>query len=215
MNPESGRRKTGWKAWSEKEDAHLAELWKTLPLGEVAQLMARSTSSVYNRVQKLGLKRTEEYKAITGCGRIKKGDKPWNAGLKGWQAGGRSKDTQFKLGEKPSNTWRPIGAERTSKDGVLFRKVADTGNKKTDWRAVHVVIWEEDNGPLPPGHIVVFRDKNPDNRNPENLLAVTRAENMRRNSIDRYPPEYRSTALTLGWFRRKLNKLENDNEHPL
>jgi hypothetical protein len=215
MNPESGRRKTGWKAWSDKEDAQLAELWKTLALGDVAQQMERSTSSVYNRVQKLGLKRTEQYKAITGCGRIKKGDKPWNAGLKGWQAGGRAKETQFKLGQKPSNTWRPIGAERISKDGVLFRKVADAGVKKTDWRAAHVLIWEQDNGPLPAGMIVVFRDKNPENLSPDNLLAVTRAENMRRNSIDRYPPEYRSTALTLGWFRRKLNNLEKANEHPL
>ncbi len=215
MNPESGRRKTGWKAWSAAEDELLSEYWKTLPLGDVAQRMGRSTSSVYNRVQKLGLKRTEEYKAITGCGRIKKGSTPWNAGLKGWQAGGRAKETQFKLGQRPSNTWRPVGAERVSKDGVLFRKVADTGDKKIDWRAVHVLIWEEDNGPLPPGMIVVFKDKNPENRSPDNLLALTRAENMRRNSIDRYPPEYRSTALTLGWFRRKLNKLENANEHPL
>jgi len=215
MNPESGRRKTGWKAWSAADDAQLVEYWKTLPLGDVAQRMGRSTSSVYNRVQKLGLKRTEEYKAITGCGRIKKGSEPWNKGKKGWQAGGRAKETQFKLGDRPSNTWRPIGAERTGKGGVLYRKVADTGDKKVDWRAVHVLIWEEGNGPLPPGHIVVFGDKNPDNLSPDNLLAITRAENMRRNSIDRYPPEYRSTALTLGWFRRKLNKLETAHEQPI
>lgn len=215
MNPESGRRKTGWKAWSAADDAQLVEHWKTLPLGEVAQLMARSTSSVYNRVQKLGLKRTEEYKAITGCGRIKKGSEPWNKGKKGWQAGGRAKETQFKLGDRPSNTWRPIGAERTSKDGVLFRKVADTGIKKTDWKAVHVIAWEEEHGPLPDGYIVVFKDKNRENVAPDNLLALTRADNMRRNSIDRYPPEYRSTALTLGWFRRKLNKLETAHEQPI
>lgn len=215
MNPESGRRKTGWKAWSAADDAQLVEHWKTLPLGDVAQRMGRSTSSVYNRVQKLGLKRTEEYKAITGCGRIKKGSEPWNKGKKGWQAGGRAKETQFKLGDRPSNTWRPIGAERTSKDGVLFRKVADTGVKKADWKAVHVIVWEEENGPLPDGYIVVFKDKNRENVAPDNLLALTRADNMRRNSIDRYPPEYRSTALTLGWFRRKLNKLETAHEQPI
>ncbi|MGC5620407.1 HNH endonuclease signature motif containing protein [Enterococcus faecalis] len=215
MNPESGRRKTGWKAWSAADDAQLVEHWKTLPLGDVAQRMGRSTSSVYNRVQKLGLKRTEEYKAITGCGRIKNGSEPWNKGKKGWQAGGRAKETQFKLGDRPSNTWRPIGAERTSKDGVLFRKVADTGIKKTDWKAVHVIAWEEEHGPLPDGYIVVFKDKNRENVAPDNLLALTRADNMRRNSIDRYPPEYRSTALTLGWFRRKLNKLETAHEQSI
>lgn len=215
MNPESGRRKTGWKAWSAADDAQLIEHWKTLPLGDVAQRMSRSTSSVYNRVQKLGLKRTDEYKAITGCGRIKKGSEPWNKGMKGFQAGGRSSETQFKLGDRPSNTWRPIGAERTSKDGVLFRKVADTGIKKADWKAVHVIVWEAENGPLPDGQIVVFKDRNRENLTPDNLIALTRAENMRRNSIDRYPPEYRSTALTLGWFRRKLNKLETAHEQPI
>lgn len=214
MNPLAGRRRTQYRHWTSVEDAQLAELWKTLPLGEVAEHLARSTSSVYSRVQKLGLKRTDEYKAITGCGRFKPGIKTWNKGLKGWQAGGRAKETQFKLGHKPSNTWRPIGAERTSKDGILYRKVADTGVKKADWKAVHQLIWEERNGRLPDGQIVVFVDRNRENLSPDNLIAVTRAENMRRNSIDRYPPEYRSTALTLGWFNRKLNKLETHHAEP-
>lgn len=214
MSPLAGRRRTGYRHWTPAEDAQLAELWKTLPLGEVAAHLARSTSSVYSRVQKLRLKRTDEYKAITGCGRLQKGGTPWNKGLTGWQAGGRAKETQFKLGHKPSNTWRPIGAERTSKDGILYRKAADTGVKKADWKAAHVIAWEELNGPLPAGQIVVFRDRNRENLSPDNLIAVTRAENMRRNSIDRYPPEYRSTALTLGWFNRKLNQLETHHAEP-
>ena len=211
MNKDTGRRRLEYKPWTKAEDATLTELWRTESLNECSRRMGRGTGSIYNRVQKLGLKRTEEYKAITGCGRFKPGQEPWNAGMTGYQAGGRSTETQFKLGDRSSNTWPPVGAERISKDGILYRKVADTGIKKDDWRAVHVVVWEEHNGSLPDNHIVIFKDGNRENFDPENLEAVTRAENMRRNSIDRYGPDYRSAALTLGWFKRKINQLEKDN----
>lgn len=210
MNAAIGRRFTERMKWAPADDAQLAALWQTCSLNACAVAMGRSTGSIYNRVHKLGLKRTEEYKAITGSGQF--GSRPpWNKGLVGYQAGGKSTATQFKQGDKPSNTWQPIGAERTSKDGILYRKVADTGAKSADWKAVHVMVWEERNGALPDGHLVVFRDRNRDNLNPDNLIAVTRAENMRRNSIDRYPPEYRSTAIALGWFNRKLRNMENEN----
>ena len=210
MDTQTGRRRLEYRPWTPQEDAKLRELWLTQSISACSLQMGRGTSSIHNRVQKLGLRRSEEYKAITGCGRF--GNRPpWNAGLKGYQAGGRSKETQFKLGDKPSNSWRPIGAERTTRDGTLMRKVADTGIKSADWRPVHVLIWEHHNGPLPAGLIVVFQDRNRENFEPSNLLAVTRAENMRRNSISRYPEEYRRSAITLGWFNRKLRSIENEN----
>jgi len=213
-SPLAGRRRTEYRHWTPAEDATLAELYATKPITEIAALMGRGTGSIHNRVSKLGLTRPDEFKEITGCGRFKPGHQTWNSGRKGWQAGGRAKDTQFKLGHRPSNTWRPIGAERTDKGGILYRKVADTGNKRTDWRPVHVMLWEEHNGAVPTGHFLVFKDRTPANISIDNLELVTRAENMRRNSIDRYPPEYRQAAITLGWFKRKLNKLEQHHEQP-
>ena len=208
----TGRRETsGYRWWTKQEDQQLRDLYPTHKLADIAEMMGRSISSVANRRTKLGLKRTPEQDAAIGDGRFKPGHKqPWNKGKKGWHAGGRSKETQFKKGHKPSNTWRPVGAERVSKDDLLYRKVSDTGVKNDDWKAVHVLVWEQENGPLPDGHIVIFKDKNRRNFDPDNLEAVTRAENMRRNSIDRYPPEYRQAAITLGWFKRKLNQLENE-----
>lgn len=207
----TGRRETsGYKWWTKQEDQQLRNLYPTTKLADIARIMGRSTSSVANRRTKLGLKRTPEQQALIGDGRFKPGQTSWNKGKKGWKAGGRSKETQFKKGHKPSNTWRPVGAERVSKDGILYRKVSDTGDKKTDWKAVHVLIWEEINGPLPDGHIVVFKDKDRRNFEADNLEALSRSEHMKRNSIDRYPPEYRKAAITLGWFKRKLNKLENE-----
>jgi hypothetical protein len=206
---DQGRRLTKPKKWTRGEDAQLADLYAHHKLADIAQIMGRNISSIANRRQKLGLTRTPEQQARIGDGKFKPGAKTWNAGKTGWQAGGRSKETQFKKGEKPSNTWRPLGAERLSKDGILYRKVADTGVKKTDWKAVHMLVWEKHNGPLPGGLIVVLIYRNRENFAPGNLEAVTRAENMKRNSIDRYPPEYRRSAITLGWFKRKLNKIED------
>jgi len=76
------------------------------------------------------------------------------------------------------------------------------------------MLWEEHNGAVPTGHFLVFKDRTPANISIDNLELVTRAENMRRNSIDRYPPEYRQATITLGWFKRKLNKLEQHHEQP-
>ena len=211
MTANVGRRTIeNYRWWTAADDAQLTELYGTHKLKDIAEIMGRSVSSVANRRVKLGLKRTPEQQARIGDGQFKPGQRPWNAGEKGWQAGGRSAETRFKKGEKPSNTWRPIGAERVTKDGILLRKVSDTGVKKTDWRPVHVLIWEAENGPVPEGHIVIFKDRDQRNLSPDNLEAITRAENMRRNSIDRYPPEYRQAAITLGWFKRRINKVEQE-----
>lgn len=199
------------RKWSNREDDLLAELWKTKSLGDCAEALNRSTGSVYNRVQKLGLKRTDEYKAIHGQGRFHKDQKPWNAGMKGYNPGGRTKETQFKRGHG-SNTVRPIGSERLGKGGILYRKVSNTGVKKADWRPLHTYLWEQDNGQVPDGHIVMFKDKNRSNFDKENLILVSRRKNMMDNSIGRYGEEYRKTAITLGWFKRKINNIEQKGE---
>lgn len=222
MNESKQRKTAAPRKWTKAESDLLRELWRYEPIGNISEVMQRTTSSIYQRVNLLGLKRDPSYLHISESGRFKagqkpnrssfsKGSSPWNKGKKGWQAGGRSKETQFKLGDRPSNTWRPVGAERTCKDGHLWRKVSDTGNKTQDWKPVRVIVWEEKNGPVPFGHIIVLKDKDKSNLEPSNLMALTRAENMRRNSIDRYPGEYRKTAITLGWFKRKINKLEKEH----
>jgi len=202
----AGRRRTEYRWWTPEEDALLTQIYADHKLEDIAAKMGRGISSVANRRQKLGLKRTPEQQARIGNGQFKKGHKTWNKGKSHRPEGSRA--TQFKPGDKPSNTWRPIGAERMTKDGVVIRKVSDTGHKWKDWRPVQVIEWERYNGPLPDGHIVVFKDRDRTNLAPDNLEAITRAENMRRNSIDRYPPEYRQAAITLGWFKRKLNRIE-------
>jgi hypothetical protein len=69
----------------------------------------------------------------------------------------------------------PVGFERESKDGYLVIKVAEEATvpmSKDNWRLKHVWLWEQDNGPLPEGHMVMFADGDRRNFAKDNLVAV-------------------------------------------
>lgn len=44
------------------------------------------------------------------------------------------------------------------------------------WRLKHVVIWEEANGKVPEGHVLIFADQNPMNVTLDNLILVSRRQ---------------------------------------
>lgn len=104
-------------------------------------------------------------------GQFAKGAAPWNAGLKGYDPGGRSALTRFKKGDVPVNH-RPVGSERVTVDGYIEIKVAEPAS----WDLKHRVVWEREHGPIPPSHVIWFYDNDPTNCEPENLMLVTRAE---------------------------------------
>lgn len=136
----------------------------------------------------------------TGC--FQKGIVPFNAGTKGVMSSNR---TSFKKGNKPHN-WRPIGFERVSRDGYLQRKVTDTGCTKDDFVEVHRLVWEENNGPIPAGHIVIFIDGDKMNVEPENLELVSRAVHATRCKYDyySYPRELRPQLEAMIALRKAI-----------
>jgi hypothetical protein len=107
------------------------------------------------------------------AGYFQKGHIPANKGLKG--AGGW-KPTQFKKGHMPVN-YRPVGSERVNVDDYVEIKVADP---KT-WVGKHTLIWEEYNGLVPKGYVVIFGDGNRRNFDINNLLLVSRIQLVRLN----------------------------------
>lgn len=121
----------------------------------------------------------KRYKIQTGrTGQFPKGLTPWNKGMKGLSFPGMEA-TQFKPGNVP-HTWVPIGSERITKDGYIQVKIQD-GKKQKNWRGKHILVWEEANGPLPPGHAIIFGDGNKRNFDLGNLLLVSRAQLVRMN----------------------------------
>jgi len=110
--------------------------------------------------------------------RFPKGHVPHNKGKKGISYPG-TEVTQFKKGNRPHN-WVPIGSERITKNGYIQVKIQE-GKFQRNWKGKHILIWEEANGPLPEGHVIIFGDGNNRNFNLDNLLLVSRKQLVRMN----------------------------------
>ena len=212
--------KTG-RWWTEAESAEFTRLYPNMDTPSLAEHFGRSIDAIYSHAFLLNLHKSTECKArvqartnlnLSENGRahrIQPGNVPWNKGKKGWCGEGCDK-TQFKKGQIPPN-WKPLGFERISKDGYLERKVTDLQGVK-NYRAAHLILWESVNGPLPPGHAVIFKDGNKQNITLDNLLLVTRAELMLRNTRHRLPPELNAVIQLRGVLNRIINKKKRETD---
>jgi hypothetical protein len=174
---------------------------------ELAEKYGISVKKIHNIVNNRQVKKTPEHiekmlqmtnNNLLESGKVhrfQKGQTSWNKG-KYMRV---SEKTEFKMGHMPHN-YRPVGSERVTKDGYLERKIADP---KT-WKGVHLILWEEVNGPIPARHKVIFVDNNKQNVVIDNLLLVTFEEAMRRNSIHRYPKEIVKTIKTISKLKKTI-----------
>lgn len=204
-----------------EEDTIIRALFPVNATWEVAKLIDRTAAQVWNRARRLGVKKSPEYlasKAYRFNGseqrskvhRFPKGHVPANKGLRrpGFSPG-RMAQTQFKKGHRSGRAvklYQPIGTERISKDGYRERKVNDDMPLQSRWVAVHRIVWEAANGPVPDGHCLAFRDGNKKHIELSNLELITRAERMRRNTIHNLPESLKSTVRALGYLRRRINR---------
>lgn len=206
--------------WSEDDIAWLIALWSDVKSALVAEALGRRLAQCYGMANKLGLKKSAEYLAGPDACRLRRSDnpgiafrfkpgtKPWNTGMKGWKAGGRSAETRFGKGHRGGRAlavYQPIGAERLSKEGYLQRKVNDDFPLQRRWKAVHVLLWEQQRGPVPRGHKVCFVNGDKRDIRIENLALISDADNMRRNSLHNQPREIRQIMQLRGALNRKIN----------
>lgn len=210
--------------WTADEDAKIRALYPDMPTVKVAAAIGRTLSSTYQRAKTLRIAKSAAYLASPAAGRtngrqgmgtrFKKGHAPANKGVRGrrgW-APGRMKEGQFKKGERRGVAAKPIGTERVSRDGYLERKVNNDLPLQRRWRAVHLLVWESANGPLPKGHAIAFINGNKADIRLENLQLVTRAELMRRNTLHRYPKEIARAIQLVGALNRKINRRTREEQ---
>ncbi|HIG0358899.1 MAG: HNH endonuclease signature motif containing protein [Clostridium sp.] len=135
-------------------------------------------------------------------GQFKKGQEPWNKGIKGLYAKGCEK-TWFKKGSTPINH-RPVGSERITVDGYTEIKVEEP-NK---WRLKQQLIWEKYNGPVPKGYVVIFGDGDQHNFNPDNLILVSRQQLLilNRNKLIQKDADLTRTAIIIADLYRKISQ---------
>lgn len=125
-------------------------------------------------------------------GRFKKGQVPHNKG-KHTPTVGRMAQTQYKKGNLPHNT-KPIGYERITKDGYIEVKTEMRPSPgKKNFIAKHRLVWEKVNGPVPKGYNIQFLDGNKMNCNIDNLVLVSKAENL---EMTRQKLRYSNAELT-------------------
>lgn len=198
---------------------------------DVAAWLGRSAPAVYNLAFNLRLRKSRAYMAADAqvrgersyadprmhVGRFQPGLTPWNKGLRGWDAGGRSHRTRFRKGHTPQ-TWLPVGSTAVDDDGYVRLKVADTGRRPTDWQMVHRAVWEAAHGPVPAGKVIVFKPgrKTTDiARITEDALeCIDRAELARRNHPRTRDPELGRLIQLKGAINRQVNRIAREaKEH--
>lgn len=214
-SPKSGRLRKGvahsGKAWTRAEKRTLRTHYPDKKASELARLLDRPEGQIHAAAQRFGLKKSAEFLASERSGRLvkgradvgaatrfRKGNVPWTKGKKGLHFGPQ---TEFKKGIVAHNRM-PVGTIVMATIGYLKVKV---GEPRT-WRWVHRLVWEEMNGPIPKGMMLIFKDGNRENVEPENLKLITKQEHMARYTIANYPPELRSATNLLGRLKRKIEE---------
>lgn len=194
---------------------HIRQRYPHEPTDLIARDLNISIGKVYNIAFAMGLKKSDEYMRLHQPGwanlsergkntRFKKGDIPHNKGVAMTSdVYDKVKPTMFKKGIKPHNT-QPVGTIhwRTDKEGrsYAYIKIADC-----DWRLMHRVVWEQHNGPIPPGHVVRFKDGNTMNYDITNLEMFHQSGNMELNTIQRFPAELQEVIKLKSKLKKKIN----------
>ena len=183
------------------------------PTKKIADDLGLSESSVYNRAFAMGIKKDPVYLRSTQfpqgylggkATQFQKGHAPPNKGQKmSTEVYQKVAHTMFKKGSKPTNT-QPIGTIHQRKDtgGKMYQyiKLADS-----EWQLLNRYTWEQHNGPIPKGMVVVYKDGDYLNNDINNLLMITKKENMARNTIQRLPKELQQVMRLKCKLIKKIN----------
>jgi hypothetical protein len=195
--------------WKPHEIELLKEHYSDKTIKQLCEIINRSQKSIYSQANLLGLKKSYEHmqmlkkndaENIQKLGfnfRFKKNDTPWNLGAKGYMGGNA---TSFKKGNKPHNT-KQVGDTIINKDGFLLVKIAD---KK--WIRKEILIWEEVNGKIPKGHVVRVINPALNKYDINNLMLISFAENMKLNTMHRFPTELKNTIKALSKLKKTIRK---------
>lgn len=187
--------------WSEEEKEYLRQHYPIHSQRQLLELFNEHFNVAIGMSQLIGaLKRYDIKSGRTG--HFEKNQTAWNKGMKGINFGGENgKKTQFKKGNTPHN-YKPVGTEIVNDEDYLVVKIGDPNI----WRFKHLLIWEEENGPIPDGHAVIFGDGNRRNFDLDNLLLVSRKQllMLNRHNLIRDNVELTKTGIIVADIYSKM-----------
>lgn len=211
--------------WTDAQRESLRRLYPEITDESVAEGIGCTAHQVRREARKLGLTKSAAFFAaqhalLASAGelsRFKPGSVPANKGKR--TPGlviGRMGETQFKKGRRAeeARNYVPIGSTRITKDGYLERKVTDDPSlvPARRWVAVHRLVWEAANGPIPKGFIVAFKGDRTaveEEITVDRLQLMSMADNSRRNTMwNNYPPEVCDLIVRRGALNRRIRRLE-------
>ena len=220
--------------WTPERDAELLRRYETESASDIAESMGCTMSVLYNRAWRIGAKKTSEWARkctrerweqgrLDGAraGHFQRGRMPHNKGVPAskWRRCEAGEATQFKPGEMPYN-WVPVGTLRVTANGVLEIKVSEGGGKnsrQSGWKTYRKWLWEQHNGPTPPGHVVRFKDghatTDPARISIDTIECIPASENMRRNSYHiLLPADVAQLVQLRAVLTRKINRKLKEKE---
>jgi len=224
--------------WRSSEETYLRTYYPNHSTSAIAKRLNMTPQNVCTKAQRFGLKKTVAYiqDPANRCGFpkgsdigkefwFKKGQEPKNKGLRrpGWHRG-RMQETQFKKGVRSgvaAKNWVPIGTVLPDPEGYLRIKVRDAvhgkeptgyGNTKV-WPLYNRYLWEQANGPIPPKHMIIFKDGDRARCVIENLVLISMADNARRNSMwNRLPQKLVDVIVLAAALKRRIGKLSGNGK---
>lgn len=217
------------RPWTPAEEDILRDLYPDVTCADLAALLDRKPGSVYQAVVRLGIQKSPYFFESDVSGRMLRGKlnermittrfqpgmTPWNKGTH-YQAGGASVATQFKPGSKPLKT-QPVGAyrlvtERTGRVHLEQKTSERRGANHMRWTPVSRQVWEATHGPVPDGHMVVFRKGMHTAKLDEITLdcveCISRAEHAHRNHPNRSNPDMAKLIQLKGAITRQVNRIQ-------
>lgn len=221
--------------WRPEQLFMLRWLYPDFKADEVAQCIGRSVGSVHRKAVLLEIGKSDAFKASFSSGRIqaantdqrmlatrfKPGHKTWNEGVKGSTGLHENcRKTQFKPGQKPHTT-APVGAYRINVTKGIPRLEQKTNDKPgpnhVRWIPATRLVWEQHHGPVPPKHIVIFKDSRLatvvlEEITVDKLICISRAQNAMRNSLYSKDHDLGRLAQLKGAITRQVNRINKEHK---
>ncbi|PRY51511.1 HNH endonuclease [Arcticibacter pallidicorallinus] len=210
----------GKTTFTPEEDAIIREQYLLKPVKVLAEEINRSYTGIMSRLKAMGLSIPAELiQQRKQLSRIQKGSTPPNKGKKqteymSTEAIARTRSTRFKRGNVPHNSYNEPGKitirrATEKKGGRAYQYICLELGK---WKELHIHNWEKQNGPVPKGHCIWFKDGNSLNADVDNLELITRRENRMRNSSSEILSD-KYVANCIAWRNSEL-KEEIISNHP-
>lgn len=110
----------------------------------------------------------------------------------------------YRNGDTPAN-YEPVGTERLATDGYVRVKVQDEGEWHERWQMKHKLFWENEKGPIPEGHVLIFLDGDTTHISMDNMMLISRAEHqvMNQRGLRFEDPELTKTGAAIAKVKAK------------